>query len=371
VERRFSDFEWLLQKLHENDNYKGLIIPPIPEKKYFGNLEGDFLEKRRVELENFLHCIVIHPILKFDRHLCSFLTLQDFDKYRSNPSAFEKVKEYYEQIPSVRNFSFSSLQDALQSSLVLAKTELQQISEPGELKAETDLDQKYVEIQGELQLLGRCYEIMKQQKEMQLGLAKNFKVVGVLLQRVNDLDGEKSGGVSERAEEEEEDESPKVVSGCSEYEHIPDSTNKKVQMDLYHYGELMIQDNPSLKGETYLKEKITKLHGVLNALTDRKSYAKSFIQKSELKQRKNEKLQTSQNMDPATVFEQNNDIEALNMEIQSIKKAVQSYNVNIQKEIQNIEQESVVQLKQFICNYAKANLLANKNVESYWSSAKE
>ena len=32
VIRRFSDFEWILLKLQENPDYKGLIIPPLPTK---------------------------------------------------------------------------------------------------------------------------------------------------------------------------------------------------------------------------------------------------------------------------------------------------------------------------------------------------
>lgn len=30
VNRRFSDFEWLLQVLQEKQEYKGYIIPPLP-----------------------------------------------------------------------------------------------------------------------------------------------------------------------------------------------------------------------------------------------------------------------------------------------------------------------------------------------------
>jgi hypothetical protein len=39
VHRRFSDFEWLQKQLQDNDEYRGLIIPPLPEKKYLGNLD--------------------------------------------------------------------------------------------------------------------------------------------------------------------------------------------------------------------------------------------------------------------------------------------------------------------------------------------
>jgi hypothetical protein len=37
-----------------------LIIPPLPEKKYVGNLDNTFIEKRKEELENFLKVIATH-----------------------------------------------------------------------------------------------------------------------------------------------------------------------------------------------------------------------------------------------------------------------------------------------------------------------
>ena len=79
VLRRFSDFEWLQKQLQDNDRFRGLIIPPLPEKKYLGSLEGQFIEKRREELESFLRVVATHTILKFDHHLRAFLTLPDFD----------------------------------------------------------------------------------------------------------------------------------------------------------------------------------------------------------------------------------------------------------------------------------------------------
>jgi hypothetical protein len=66
VLRRFSDFEWLLTQLQQNEMYKGLIIPVLPEKKLIGNLDNTFVEKRKEELESFLRVIATHPRLKFD-----------------------------------------------------------------------------------------------------------------------------------------------------------------------------------------------------------------------------------------------------------------------------------------------------------------
>ncbi len=138
VLRRFSDFEWLLTQLQQNEMYKGLIIPVLPEKKLIGNLDNTFVEKRKEELESFLRVIATHPRLKFDPQLRAFLTLSDFDKYRVNPTTFEKVLGYVEYLPSVKNISLASLTDAVQASIVTVKNEFSgNIEEPMELKPQT------------------------------------------------------------------------------------------------------------------------------------------------------------------------------------------------------------------------------------------
>jgi hypothetical protein len=61
VQRRYSDFEWLLVKFHEREEYKGLSIPPLPcinlnaysltsyiiAKQYFGSLGVQFIDNRK------------------------------------------------------------------------------------------------------------------------------------------------------------------------------------------------------------------------------------------------------------------------------------------------------------------------------------
>lgn len=111
--RRFSDFEWLLTQLQLNEMYKGLIIPPLPEKKMIGNLDSTFVEKRKEELESFLRVIATHPRLKFDPQLRAFLTRPDFDKYRVNPTPMERVLGYVEYFPNVKNISLASITDAV------------------------------------------------------------------------------------------------------------------------------------------------------------------------------------------------------------------------------------------------------------------
>ncbi|OQS01473.1 hypothetical protein ACHHYP_00764 [Achlya hypogyna] len=61
VRRRFSDFEWLHQRLTER--FRGTIIPPIPEKRWTGNMDATFVEERRQALEHFINEVCNHEKL--------------------------------------------------------------------------------------------------------------------------------------------------------------------------------------------------------------------------------------------------------------------------------------------------------------------
>ncbi|KAF0685842.1 Aste57867_22317 [Aphanomyces stellatus] len=77
VRRRFSDFEWLHQRL--TDRFRGTIIPPIPEKRWTGelfglwfqhvlpdwtgNMDATFVEERRQGLEHFINEVCNHDKL--------------------------------------------------------------------------------------------------------------------------------------------------------------------------------------------------------------------------------------------------------------------------------------------------------------------
>ncbi|WWC88545.1 uncharacterized protein L201_003456 [Kwoniella dendrophila CBS 6074] len=76
VLRRFSDFLWLLDLL--NFNNPGIIIPPMPGKHIIGRFQDQFIETRRMALQNFLTKITNHPILQLDQDLKLFLESDSF-----------------------------------------------------------------------------------------------------------------------------------------------------------------------------------------------------------------------------------------------------------------------------------------------------
>eukprot|EP00063_Salmo_salar_P067314 XP_014042149.1 PREDICTED: sorting nexin-4-like isoform X3 [Salmo salar] len=78
--RRYSEFEILRNYLLVT--YPFIVVPPLPEKRAefvwhklsADNMDPDFVERRRVGLENFLLRVASHSVLSNDKILYHFLT---------------------------------------------------------------------------------------------------------------------------------------------------------------------------------------------------------------------------------------------------------------------------------------------------------
>ena len=75
VLRRYSDFLWLFEALHQER--AGAIVPPLPEKQPVGRFSPQFVEERRRALERFLRRVAIHPELSDAACLSTFLKADD------------------------------------------------------------------------------------------------------------------------------------------------------------------------------------------------------------------------------------------------------------------------------------------------------
>ncbi|KAF2741227.1 Vps5-domain-containing protein [Polyplosphaeria fusca] len=92
VSRRYRDFLWLYNQLHNNS--PGIIIPPPPEKQAVGRFDADFVESRRQALERMLNKTSQHPVLQHDSDLKIFLESDAFtvdvkNKERKEPGLGE------------------------------------------------------------------------------------------------------------------------------------------------------------------------------------------------------------------------------------------------------------------------------------------
>lgn len=76
VNRRFRDFLWLYNQLQEQ--FPGVIIPPVPEKHAIGRFQNEFVETRRIALERCLRKITSHPLLQNEKDVRMFLESETF-----------------------------------------------------------------------------------------------------------------------------------------------------------------------------------------------------------------------------------------------------------------------------------------------------
>lgn len=77
VSRRYRDFRWLYNALHNNN--PGVVVPPPPEKQAVGRFDSEFVESRRQALERMLNKMAAHPILHHDADLKIFLESEAFN----------------------------------------------------------------------------------------------------------------------------------------------------------------------------------------------------------------------------------------------------------------------------------------------------
>ncbi|CAG8436082.1 754_t:CDS:10 [Ambispora gerdemannii] len=90
VERRFSQFEWLHDRL--SIKFGPLVIPPLPEKQYSGRFNEEFIEKRRRALESFINRLARHPVIRYSDLLTHFLSCEDDSEWRKREKLFDSDK---------------------------------------------------------------------------------------------------------------------------------------------------------------------------------------------------------------------------------------------------------------------------------------
>lgn len=99
IERRYKEF--ILFRKFLSNNWPGIIIPPIPPKRAFGNMEEGFIKLRKKFLQNFFNKIASAPHLAtaeetrifLDPNTKNFLELSN-EKFYKN---FSQINTFYDE----------------------------------------------------------------------------------------------------------------------------------------------------------------------------------------------------------------------------------------------------------------------------------
>ena len=88
VSRRYKHFDWLHIRLVEK--FSLIPIPPLPDKQISGRYDEEFVEHRRVQLQEFVDWVCRHPILSTCEVWMHFLTCTDEKKWKHGKRMAEK-----------------------------------------------------------------------------------------------------------------------------------------------------------------------------------------------------------------------------------------------------------------------------------------
>ncbi|KAF7038742.1 hypothetical protein CFC21_048868 [Triticum aestivum] len=150
VIRRYSDFEWLHDRLAEK--YKGIFIPPLPEKNAVEKFRfsKEFIELRRQALDLFINRLASHPELKQSEDLRTFLQADEEDvQSKVSDVVLGKEKPVEESTPEYEKLKHYIFE--LENHLAEAQKQAFRL-----VKRHRELGQSLADFGKAIKLLGAC-----------------------------------------------------------------------------------------------------------------------------------------------------------------------------------------------------------------------
>ncbi|XP_072941427.1 sorting nexin-33 isoform X1 [Epargyreus clarus] len=88
VSRRYKHFDWLHERLQEK--FSLIPIPPLPDKQISGRYDEQLIERRRVQLQEFVDWMCKHPVLSKCEVWQHFLTCTDEKRWKAGKRQAER-----------------------------------------------------------------------------------------------------------------------------------------------------------------------------------------------------------------------------------------------------------------------------------------
>lgn len=104
VQRRYNQFHTLTDQLQAA--FPSEKLPKLPPKKVMGNMDNNFIQKRRIELEKFLIDISQHVLLATSEIFRSFIDMQEGISGSSQLTSTQEDEIEHPQLPEDPNAAF-------------------------------------------------------------------------------------------------------------------------------------------------------------------------------------------------------------------------------------------------------------------------
>lgn len=339
--RRYSDFLWLHEQLLKS--HPGVIIPPIPEKKFIGSFDAEFVEARMRALERFLQRIAAHPILRQN---------QDFKAFLEEPlEPFNRIKEASKNSSSTLGSGSasgiwqwatgSSGNRSTNSDIYSARNELlEDTRQPNQYDIAVDEARKYIDgFEVQIQNVHKhAVGLVKRNKDM----SKNLLEFGIAFTSLSQ----------------------------SESDNLRHALNSFGESGDKHAGFASKEaDDTMKKFEEPINDYVRLCKAVRQALDVQVSCRNHYDQMlSDLRAKKAHynKLQSSENSSSKSIEQALASLNETNDKARQSQKEYESISRIVINEIERFKREKLEEFKKLVLGFVESQIEYNHKVEAAW-----
>ena len=357
VWRRYSDFEWFHSFMNNQDDYKGLVLPSLPEKSYFSRNDEAFVESRRHDLINYLHSLANHKVVKNSRLFHMFLTIENEDEFNQlkaqEGTLGSKLYEYAQQIMSMdtdylvanigQYFDSQEPDDYALPALIRSRVEalleyedhLSKILK--NIKEKIDLNDEISESMSQVALSLEKFRLNSEATE----LDKLFSLGGIIEEEeMEDLDNIAFSRNDSRGNDLNLDEFDKISRVPFKKNFFPSLKEcSRITWDINENWKNLYRN---------LKVQLAKIHGVKDAMDRRTSAISKYKANSSLIKKKKLKQETNYNY-----LSMYAEIEALEKENISLNDKIVKINKNLSDDLTELSITETIEseVAKFVTKY--------------------
>jgi len=330
-ERRFRDFEWLHDRLHEE--FAGAIIPPLPEKNLSDRYQEVFIQARATALAKYLEKIAAHSELSTSKNFQVFLEGDEKTLEEAKKAAKDLAPPLHASLLEICSHSVT----AVQCMLGIHK----------DTSSKSPTDEKILQMSKTVKELEVQMDNMANHAS---GLIRKSRDVGIVIGDFADC-FDKLG----QAEEGSLGELLKNISNA---------TTEVAGI----YREEAARENAIFESPLY--EYIKTLREVSAALQAREQKKIAYLAAiSDVKKKQEEFNSLSKSSVAGTEMKVSAAEQSVNLAIEKARQAKEVYEIvsaRVIREVEKFQSEQAEDIRKLVVDYVTLQIEANKRINQQW-----